>query len=557
MKKIVTLILAVLLAASVASPSFARNYTLNSDRTSALPTINIAGDGEFIYYDNYTKHMRMDSFISEAFDEDNEEAPDDQRVKEIAESIFNVVKPMLMEGVLFGRWDNYYDAMYNEVAEIYDPILLDGNGDPKGDSGLSEGRKDENAYNKVHDNKTGADGRYRWNAYNFWYDWRLDPFQTADELNETIQAIKAVTHKDQVNLISRCLGTSVIFAYITKYGTDDIHGWGIDGSTTNGSEFITGALTGDFDIDGNALARFGSGYNDSGKTDIPQVVLDLFSLLENSGALDGMALPLRLTIYNKIEKGVISALALSTAFTMPSFWAIISADKFDIALENVFGPEGSEKRQTYAGLIEKIENYHNTVGVRLDEILLETKDSGTNVGIVSKYGTNIIPIIKDDDLVSDSFASVTSSSFGATTSRLGETLPEDYIAARSAAGYGAYISPDKQIDASTCLLPDCTWFLKGAQHVDWVKGETDLLMDVVDAETQLTCETSLFSRFLVFSYEDDAVYAMTAENCRTENWDDAAVLPGNTLKGRITAYFRSLFNFLRSFFDFIKTVVQS
>ncbi|MCR5782374.1 MAG: hypothetical protein K6G90_06500, partial [Clostridia bacterium] len=80
MKKIVSLILSVLLAVSVASPSFARNYTLDSDRTSALPTINIAGDGEFIYYDNYTKHMRMDSFISEAFDEDNEEDPDDQRV---------------------------------------------------------------------------------------------------------------------------------------------------------------------------------------------------------------------------------------------------------------------------------------------------------------------------------------------------------------------------------------------------------------------------------------------------------------------------------------------
>ena len=50
---------------------------------------------------------------------------------------------------------------------------------------------------------------------------------------------------------------------------------------------------------------------------------------------------------------------------------------------------------------------------------------------------------------------------------------------------------------------------------------------------------------------------MTEENCRTENWDDAAVLPGNTLKGRIRAYFRSLFNFIRSFFDFIKSVVKS
>lgn len=556
MKKITSFILSVILALLIITPAYARNYSNDSDRTSALPTILIAGDGEFIYYENDTKRIRMDSFISDSFGEDAGQ-PDDQRVKEITESIYNVVRPMLLEGILTGRWDNYYAAMQSEVSELFAPLLLDENGDPKGDSGISHGRKDENAYNKVHDKKSGADGRYKWNAYNFWYDWRLDPLQIADELYETIQAIKTVTHKDQVNLITRCLGTSVVFAYLTKYGAGDIHGWGIDGSTTAGSEFITGALTGDFGIDGNAVSRLLSGYNDSGKTDLPQVVLDLFSLLENSGALDGMTLPVRITIYNKIEKGVISALALSTAFTMPCFWALVSADKFDTAMENVFGPEGSDKRQTYAGLIAKIENYHNTVGVRLNDILLETKDSGTNIGIVSKYGTNIVPIINNADLVSDTFASVTSSSFGATTSKLGETFPEDYIAQRASAGYGAYISPDKQIDASTCLFPDFTWFLKGAQHVDWVKGETDLLMDVVDAQTQLTCETSLFPRFLVFSYKDDAVYAMTAENCRTETWDDAAVLPGKTVKGRITAYFRSLFNFIRSLFVFIRSAVKS
>ena len=551
MKKFISVIMAICLAVLTMTPAFARDLTRDSDRTSELPTILIAGDGEHIYYDNDTRRMRLESVFTDVFDENEEFSAEEHSAKDIAESIYNVVKPMLFEGVLFGKWDNYYQAIQTEVSELYDPILLDGNGDPKGDSGIWQGRKDENVYNTVHNRTNGTDGRYKWDAYHFWYDWRLDPLQIADELHESIQAIKAVTDKDQVNLLTRCLGTSVVFAYIAKYGTEDIHGWGIDGCTSNGAEFISDALTGDFDIDGNSLARYLSGYNFGTEQPSLQVASDLFSLLENSGVLDGMSLPLRLTIYNKIETGVISALALSTAFTMPCYWALVSADKFDIAMENVFGPEGSRKRQDYAGLIEKIDNYHNEVGLRLDDILLGAKADGINIGIVSKYGTNIVPIIKNGDIVSDSFASVTSSSFGATTSTLGRTLPDEYIAQRVSEGLGAYISPDRQIDASTCLFPDYTWFLKGALHTDWVKGETDLLMDVVDAETQLTCDTSQFSRFLVFSYDDDAVYTMTADNCRTENWDDDAVLPDNTIKGRLTAYFRSLFNFMRSFFSFI------
>jgi hypothetical protein len=43
-------------------------------------------------------------------------------------------------------------------------------------------------------------------------------------------------------------------------------------------------------------------------------------------------------------------------------------------------------------------------------------------------------------------------------------LSDKYINIRVSEGKGKYISPDKQIDASTCLLPDNTWFIKNVDH---------------------------------------------------------------------------------------------
>ena len=533
MKKIISFVLILCLALSACVTAFASE---SSSVLSPLPTIVIAGDAEPIYYDNDTKQLRVDDFGA-MIGGDGESGG----ASAVASALANIFIPMFAEGVAFNVWDDYYDAIEKEVGDLFDPIALDENGNPKGDSGISQKRVSENEYNMTHDKKNKS-GKYAFSSYRFWYDWRLDPLEVAETLHDYIGKVKSVTGKDQVNIITRCLGTSVVFAYIEKYGTDDIHGWGIDGCTTNGSEFMSGALTGDFAVDGNAIARTIHDYE--WKPDAPSwlpILSNTIAILENSGALNGVTNLLKRTIYSKIEKGVVSAIALGTVFTMPCYWALISRDKYDTAMEYVFGPEGSEKRQTYAGLIEKIENYHEKVGLHLDEILLNAKDSDIKIGIISKYGYTIVPIIKDNDLVSDLFASVHSSSFGATTSRINQTLPKEYIEERISLGYANYISPDKQIDASTCLLPECTWFLKGAHHIDWTTGENELLMEVVSADEQLTTTTARQSRFSVYDFDTQTTSTMTEENCHTEHWTDDDFPDVSTKQGKIRALLTSLF----------------
>ena len=82
-------------------------------------------------------------------------------------------------------------------------------------------------------------GYYSAHDYQFFYDWRYDPMETADKLHAHIEAVKKVTGSEKVAIISRCLGTSAVMAYLSKYGTDSVHGVSFNGSTAAGGEIIS------------------------------------------------------------------------------------------------------------------------------------------------------------------------------------------------------------------------------------------------------------------------------------------------------------------------------
>ena len=122
-------------------------------------------------------------------------------------------------------------------------------------------------------------------------------------------------------------------------------------------------------------------------------------------------------------------------------------------------------------------------------------------------------------MIAAQVASVRNASFGATTSTIYETLTDTYIAERTKAGFGKYIAPDGQIDASTCYFPDNTWFYKGARHSNWTDIEAQLVFTVTTAEKQLTVDDISLSQFIVYDNETNTAEKMTVENCDTYNWE--------------------------------------
>ena len=543
MKKIIAIILSVVLIMGTAVPAFALSVDTNAK--SSVPVIYIRGDSNVLAYDNETKSFQIGDMLN---------IYGNSEKGSFSEAAFNILYPLILKGIAFDDWDDYYDALYKEISDVYEPIKLDENGDPNTDCGIPQWQKDD-MQNAMTYNRADAQGKYTERTYWFYYDWRLDPIVLADQLHEYIEGVKKASGHDKVSLSVKCLGSNIALAYINKYGTDSIKGFAIDVSTSMGADFLSGMLSGNFGLDGNAVSRFINCYTlDSDLYDLARFVTSTIDLLELSGALDKIDEVGRELIFSKIEQGVVSALALSTFMTYPGYWAVVSVDDFDNALRYVFGEEGSEKRETYKGLIERVTYYNETIKKNVYSIMEDVHNAGVNLCIISKYGIPMLPTIKTCDILADEYVSVYNSSFGATTSTVYTTLSEDYIAKRVAEGNGKYISPDKQVDASTCLFPDYTWFFKGAPHGHFSDAETSLLMQVIDADRQLTVDDFDITQFIVYDYPTRTAYPMTTENCDIPYWsaDDSIDHP-KTKTEKLRSFLTLLFQWLKNAFRLLKS----
>lgn len=543
MKRFISVLLSVLLIFSVMMPAFA-GVDVNESR-SQIPVIRISGDGEALYdaegnkifhYKDVAKLVKGDG------ETDN---------SELYKSMAKTLLPALAKGLATDNWDDLYAGIETEISKIFANSLLDENGNVPNNSGLSQSRIDEMTY-KRHNSQKGDKGYFAWNDYWFRYDWRLDPMETADAFNSYIKDIKKSTGCEKVGIAATCLGTNVVMAYVAKYGVEDIQGIAMDGSVVGGAEILSDVICAKFDVAPPALMRILRDVEGLGMFSIDEFILETIDMLVQTGLLEGVISTTENIFYDKLIAGCTSALALSTFYTWPNYWACVTSEDYELAKHYVFGEEGSEKRIKYAGLIEKLDNYDREVRQKVPELIQKIKDGGANFGVISKYGFQIIPICATSDQVSDQFATVKRSSFGATTSSLYETLSDEYIAQRVAEGKGKYISPDKLIDASTCLYPDYTWFIKGSSHSNWTSYELKIMYDVATADSQLTTEDFPYSQFMVYNKEADSLVAMTEENCNTENWDaDPEIYKPDSFFDKLKVAFNALIKWFKLLFEFI------
>ncbi len=540
MKKAFSVFLCAVLLLLSAVPAFA---VVDPVRTgSQTPIVFLAGDGEAIYDENDEVILKIsESGLLGLFQGKNDDEEEDK--SELYTSIANVLLPFLIDGLLTDNWDPYYENLEKEIGDLFATGKLDENGNAPAGTGIASWRRTENENNR-HADKKGGNG-YDFYNYQFWYDWRLDPLEIAVQLHDYIADVKAATHCDKIALASACLGGNVVLAYLSLYGAADLSGVGMIASLAKGSEFLSQAISGKFHLDMDGLNRILTDTDAIDRFDMPAFASATIDLLSKSGIYGALSDSFKKEIYAKVVEGVTSAIAMSTIFTMPCYWGCVADEDFDNALQYVFGDEGSEKRTQYAGLIEKIKNYHENVAKKADSLMQKAKADGANLAILCKYGFQMVPICEESYLVSDQYVSVHKASFGAKTSTIFDTLSDDYIAEQEAKGLGKYISPDKQVDASTCLFPDCTWFTKNSPHTLRSDPEIRIMYSVLTADHQMTPEDFIYGRFLVYNTETKEMAPMTAENCHTEHWTQDEMKQPSTDKKT------SIFNGLLSFFKWL------
>lgn len=522
MKKVVSLLLTLLMIFSLIIPVSA----VQIETRSQYPIIYFRGNSEDI--------VDEDGNVVYDFDVDGE------TIKQMAKEIL----PYFAKGYLTNDFDEYYKVFGEEMAKLYERCLLDGNGDAQYGTGISERQKQDNI-REMNSNYADWNGKFDINSYDFANDWRLDPLKTVDDVEVYIDGVLKATGKDKVSLACKCLGGDLILAYLAKYGTKKVHAVCFGSTVAFGGDLANDMFCGRMKVDSESLTRF---VNDGfvqkllGKSNkvVYDFIKETVNLADATGIAQGATDAFMKLLYNRLYEGLVPALATSTYGTWPGYWTMITADRYEEAKSFVFGDKNGEKYQKYAGLIEKLDNYDVQVRQRIPELLKKAEADGVNICIVSKYGFQMPPVIESRFEQGDVWTTTRFSSLGATVSRIGTTLSDEYIESRKALGLEKYISPDKQVDASTCLFPEYTWFIKGAIHDDWSKEEDRIIITTSSSNERITIN-NLDDRpqFLVYDRENDTVYPMTEDNCNTEAYEVNAK-PKNRYLNMLTVLFRWL-----------------
>ena len=92
------------------------------------------------------------------------------------------------------------------------------------------------------------------------------------------------------------------------------------------------------------------------------------------------------------------------------------------------------------------------------------------------------------------------SSFGATCADYGKTFADDYKQAKYPETN--LISPDRQIDASTCLFPFNTWFIKGLDHAQQNEDYHKVLAAIAYGDLDVGTDEE-YPQYLMVSPEDE------------------------------------------------------
>lgn len=506
MKKLIAIFLTVILISlSLPVATAVNDYEY-------LPTIYIRGNGEALYYPDGTRLVA--SFEDLSFGTGDSGIDKDV----IVETVVNILKPFVIEGMIFDEWDNYGRAIYEELKPLFPDAGLDENGNPVKGTGISASQQD--LKNRLPKSKWEFNNKH---DYPFIYDWRLSPYDYVDELHAFIEQIMSTTGMKQVNIWARCLGGGLLSAYLEKYGDrGHIKNVMFAQVLSNETTIISKAFSGQIEFDAKLVERYAGQLDYLGQTgegqgfifgdvlyEIVFKTMDFFNQISvTDKVLDEVE-----ELYEKLYKALVPALCHAVGLaTQVNYWTTVAEEDMDKALDLIFGKEGSELRTKYSGLIAKIQMYRENVSSDIDGFYDGLKNNGIYFGFMANYGFMNAPLTKDADLISDALVSLEHAAYGATAAKVGAALPEDYIEARIAEGKGKYISPDKAVDLSTSYVPDATWVVKNAHHDNFEAPFSKILRAFLNG-TNETVESIGYPRYQIYDAETNSVIPMTQEQC--------------------------------------------
>lgn len=454
MKKILSSIIAIVIMLCSVLPCFAAEFTCTCGQS---PTIYVAalGSGSVILDEGTENEKTL--FRPEITDILSDFAP---------------LIPAAAELIATKDYDKFGDVLINCVNTSFGMLALDG-----------EGKSHERVTSEEFHPDTAEHGDHT--NYYFGYDFRLDPVENAEKLYTYIQEVKEVTGHDNIRLRASSMGGVVTLAYLRLYGSADIENIIFQNCPLKGTAVAGDLYNGNVEINKDALIRYAEGALPSLENDFLGAVLYiLIQMLDEAGHWDfllSVADDLLLNLKDRVfEESLIPIFG-----TLPGIWSFVPDEYYEGAKEFMKLDE-----ETQGVLIDKLDYYHYEIQSKAEELLSDAKASGTNLYIVAGYNMQRTPLVPTYMNTSDGTVDTVYASVGATCAPLGEQLPEDYTQALHTDKN--FMSPDRMIDASTCILPEYTWFVKDMLHCTTHDGHGELYRLFHTSKEQIT----------VFDYEE-------------------------------------------------------
>ena len=300
MKKLVSVVLAAIMLLTIMAPAVSAADTYVEER---LPIIYIRGNGEKLYDADGNPVAAEINDISLGGDDSGI----DKDV--IVETVVNILKPFVLEGMLFDNWDNYGKAIYDEISPLFETAFLDENGNSKNGVTVSQQLLAESEYNAKHASIYGE--------YDFIYDWRLSPYDNVDRLDDFIDDIIASSGARKVNIFARCMGGSLLMAYLEEHGSKKkVKNVMFCDTLSNGKTLASKALSGKINFSATEIERYIGQLkhlNEIGKggIEITDVVYEIvYKTMEffNQVYITDIALDSVERLYNRLYKALMPSL---------------------------------------------------------------------------------------------------------------------------------------------------------------------------------------------------------------------------------------------------------
>lgn len=306
------------------------------------------------------------------------------------------------------------------------------------------------------------------NLYLCTLDWRRGQVDCAAVLGTYLDAVRAATGSETVNLIGISFGGQVIGTYLTLYEDTGIGNVVLNCPALDGTSIASQLLAGEpLDI------QYGELMNFSMELDRDESKKDLLFLTGTVGP----------GVLNETIREIVRVYLFDIFVHFGSVWDFTGADQYE-AYKTRFLSDAK-----YDTLKAKSDIYHHRVQGKFGEVFAGLEEKGIDVFIVAGYGNTLLTGGPDSDGVIDLRCSTGARALGAAEPGCGNK--SHY-----------HISPNGAIDASTGFLPERTWYVDSLMHGQsyWDDTSTRLIMtllltdDIEDVHTADDTPQFMFAR---------------------------------------------------------------